>query len=137
MLENIYESKFVTIEMDKDNFLLYIIWIGHTENLTDEIYRKEVLNIVNTVKKYQPKIVLDDARLFNMPIVPETQEWVALTAVDVYSEIIEKYAMVMPKEIFAKVSAEQNINEVKRIGNTTESKQFDSVEEAKKWLEIE
>lgn len=136
MLEKIYQSKFVKIKVDVDEFLLFITWREGIEKLEDSTYRKEVLNIISLVKKYEPRFVLDDARLFTMPIIPETQEWVALNAVDIYSQIIEKYAMIMPVEIFAKISTEQNISEVKRIGNTTESREFDTIEEAVKWLEI-
>ncbi len=139
MLEKTYQSQFAIIQVDSSKFFLSIIWTENTTQLEDQVYRKEVLNLVEAMKKYQPKYVLDDARLFNMPIAPETQAWVAKVNSESRVESLEKYAMLMPEDYISRLSADQNITEANEQSPETAVmiRQFDVEDKAMDWLGVE
>ncbi|HAS43690.1 MAG TPA: hypothetical protein DCS93_24630 [Microscillaceae bacterium] len=137
MLEKVYQSEFVIISVDDSKSFTMMTWTKETFDLEDHIYRKEVLNWIEALKKYQPRYVLDDARLFSMPIAPETQEWAAQVNNENKIETIEKYAIVMPKDYISNLSTDQNIEEViiHQVEKTTAAiQQFDVMDTAMNWL---
>jgi len=140
MLEKIYQSKFAVINVDDSKFFISIIWTEGTARLEDHVYRKEVLNLIEIMKKHQARYVLDDARLFNMPIAPETQEWVAKVHNESKNESLEKYAMLMPKDYISKLSASQNITEAATQRDQEALvlvRQFDTMDAAMSWLGVD
>ena len=137
MLEKVYQSEFVIISVDDSKSFTIMTWTKETYDLEDHIYRKEVLNWIEALKKHQPRYVLDDARLFSMPIAPETQEWAAQVNNENKIETIEKYAIVMPKDYISNLSTDQNIEEViiHQVEKTTAAiQQFDVMDTAMNWL---
>jgi len=137
MLEKIYQSEFVIINVDDSKSFIVMTWTKDTYDLEDQAYRKEILNWIEVLKNNQPRYALDDARLFSMPIAPETQEWVAEVNSKNRFETIEKYAIVMPKDYISNLSTNQNIEEI--ITHQVEKtiavvQQFDSMEVAMDWL---
>ncbi|OJJ19582.1 hypothetical protein BKI52_22505 [marine bacterium AO1-C] len=140
MLEKVYQSKFAVINVDNSKFFASITWTENTTHLEDQVYRKEVLNWIEAMKKCQAKYVLDDARLFNMPIAPETQEWVAKVNSESGLESLERYAMLMPEDYISRLSASQNITEAaaQRVEEATVMvRQFDARDKAIIWLGVE
>lgn len=133
-LEEIYQSKFIIIEVDVGKKLLLTTWTEETQILEDKIYREEVLNYVEYLKKYQPKFLLNDIRLFMMPLVPETQEWLAELISEILNQYVEKYAIITPEEFIPQLAVDQAVDEVKKLGNATIFKHFDSIDEAMDWL---
>ncbi|HAS43689.1 MAG TPA: hypothetical protein DCS93_24625 [Microscillaceae bacterium] len=139
MLEKVYQSEFAMIKIDDSKFFTSIVWTEGTTHLEDYVYRKEVLNFIEIMKKHQTRYVLDDARLFNMPIVPETQEWVAKMYSEKGVESLEKYAMLMPQDYISKLSASQNITEAatQRAEDVMVLvRQFNAMDTAMSWLGI-
>lgn len=57
--------------------------------------------------------------------MPETQEWVRQTVYEAF-QVLDKYAMVMPEDFFANLSADSNIDEIQKIGKVN-IKQFASI----------
>lgn len=136
MSEEIYQSKFATINVEFTSSFLSLIWTDEQDNLQENTYKDEVLNYKTFLEKYQPKFILDDARRFLMPIPPDIQEWVAKTITETLNQYVEKYAMVMPVEFIANLSADQNIDEVQGSVSKTIFQQFASIEEAMDWMGI-
>jgi len=139
MLEKIYQSEFVIISLDDSKSFIMMTWTKNTFDLEDHVYRQEVLNWAKALKEQQPRYVLDDARLFSMPIAPETQEWVASMNNKNKFEAMEKYAIVMPKDYISNLSTDQNITEI--ITQQVEKvptliQQFDTMDAAMNWLGI-
>lgn len=135
MQEEIYNSPFAIIKIDKTKNYLTIIWEEETINIQDDEYRNEILNYVSIIEKYQPSFIIDDARLYGSAILPETQEWVGKTTSEVFQKYIKKYAMIMPEEFFANLSADLNIDEVEKLSQLN-IQQFKTIEEALAWLEL-
>lgn len=132
-MNEVYNSKFTTIQVDEEKSFLYLIWTEETNNIKDEEYRMEIVNYMKFVEKYQPNLIIDDARLYGSAISPETQEWVGQTTFETFQKYVKKYAMVMPEDFFALVSADLNIDEVQQLGKVN-IKQFKIVEDAESWL---
>lgn len=62
ILERVYESKFVFIEISAEKQFLNITWSEETSDTLDKEYRSEVHKLVHYLNAYKPKYALDDAR---------------------------------------------------------------------------
>lgn len=137
MSEIVYQSEYLTTEYDAGKSLFYTTWSPKTNHLENEGYREEVLHYTKLVEKFQPELFLNDARLFEVPIVPETQQWISENSVPIIHKYILKYAIVIPQEFIAQLSIDQTTDEAERV--ITEKsiiKQFTSILEAKIWLGV-
>lgn len=132
-MKEVYNSKFAMIYIEEEKALLNLVWTEATDDIKDEEYKTEILNYLTFVEKYQPDFIIDDARLYGSAILPETQEWVGQTTFETFQKYVKKYAMLMPEDFFALVSADLNIDEVTQLG-TINIKQFKTEEEAKSWI---
>ncbi len=61
------------IYIDYKNKLLKIVW--RSELFADARFRELLQLFAQLTEKYNPKAIYVDARLLNIPISPETQQW--------------------------------------------------------------
>lgn len=110
-MQEVYKSQYQEISWEETSKILHVSWLD-TEFMDDDVYRQDVLEQVLKIEQFLPKSLLIDMRTFNFPITPETQEW---SAKEVFSRTkeagVKKVAIIVPNDIFAKVSLEQNIEE--------------------------
>jgi len=107
----IYESKFQSIDFEMSDNLFIVVW-KHMMEVSDEIYRQELLNQALEFEKYNPSKVLIDTSVFYFSISPDTQTW---NNENILTRVIAaglKYvAILLAPDLFAQVSIEQNMSE--------------------------
>ncbi len=126
-------SQFIDFQFDSKSSILTSFW-QTTADMSDEEYKKIVLQYVAQVQKHRPRFSLLDAREAAYTVHPTMQEWVNETIKPIYrTGGLEKTAFVMSKHFIAQLSIEQVVDEA-----TDESHKkrrfFDSIEKAKQWL---
>ena len=134
-METLYKSEFQQIDWYEQEQIFDITWYNTEDKLTDEFYRQE---LQEQVEIYQSKSssnngVLIDIEHFVFSILPETQAWVTD---NIFPRVIEtgiiRLAVLVPKDIFAHVSLDQNLEEDEEFLSRT--KYFEDKEEARQWL---
>jgi hypothetical protein len=133
MKKQVYHSEYVTYDFDEQNSMLIESWSSKT--LNNEIFKEEQLHKKELLEKYRPIHILDDISQTDFSISPELQEWTEQLFLPTFMEIgVTKYAIVLPSGLFAQVSMEQAVDEIKEQHDEIEFKYFDSEPEAEKWL---
>ena len=131
MFMTVYQSKYVTFNIDVENSILEAIWTDNYE-IVGEIYKNEMLQARKIVEEYRPKYCLADNRNFYFRISPELQIWVSENIFQKNGEeIIKYYAFIFPPDVLASILLEQMMEESNRQQMT---KGFATMEEAKEWL---
>lgn len=133
-METVYQSKYLTLVVDKENQILRVLWSETTENMTDEEFRAELVKYAEVSEQYRPQKSLVDTRYFLMPIVPETQEWVNANIHQRSLKAgIKKFAYLVSKDLFSQVSIEQTMEEDNAKG-IFDTQYFDNENQAMEWL---
>ncbi|EAY29609.1 hypothetical protein [Microscilla marina] len=135
-MEEIYRSTYQTFVLFAKEALLIEIWNSASEDLNDEIYKKEFLLTNEVLAPYFDKIdkVLIDARNFEYPISPNLQDWHNQHVfARIKSGSIAKSALVTSKHILVQVSMEQTFDALETAPHQT-IKVFDQVAQASQWL---
>jgi hypothetical protein len=130
---NIYDSKYMSIDIDQENHLLYHYWKADSKYLEEEQYKEELLHLVTITAKYRPAKYLLNSKLFSFSITPEMQEWTNHYIISVNAAAgIQYAAMVVPEDFFAFVSITQTMDDanVKDLNNRF----FTDEKEAISWL---
>lgn len=131
----IYKSKFQEITKSMNENFFVISW-HDTIDMVDAEYREEILEQLDCYQKYMVKGSLIDTSNFEFAIVPDTQDWANINIFPPASEAGLKYiALLVAKDFYAQLSIEQYTSEDK--DNLLEFRYFDSLEQARTWLEIE
>jgi hypothetical protein len=135
-MEEIYRSTYQTFVLFAQEGLLLEIWNSTSENLNDQIYKKEFLLTNEVLAPYFDQIdkVLIDARNFEYPISPDLQHWhnQQVFARAKTSGIV-KSALVTSKNTLVQISMEQTFDESdESIGK--EFKLFEHIADASQWL---
>ena len=107
---SIYQSAFVKFEIDPDLNLLYEKWLLSP---SDELrYKEEMLEKAKLMQKYRPQRVLDDVSNTSFSIHPDLQEWTEQLLNPIFRTLgIDKYAIILPSELFAQISLEQTVDD--------------------------
>ncbi|OQX98616.1 MAG: hypothetical protein B6I24_04850 [Bacteroidetes bacterium 4572_128] len=133
-MKKIYESQFLNIFYEEDISLMTEIFTEETENITDEKYKKMMLNILECIKKYKPIKLIVDLKNFIFIIVPELQEWQDKNIVPEISKCSAKIAAyIVSKDFFSQMSIEQTVEEEESEKNFT-VKYFEDIKKARKWI---
>ncbi len=131
-MEKIFQSEFQEIFFETKNSMMKVVW-ENTENLTDELYRKELFLQLKNIEKLRPLRMLIDTSTFSFVIMPSTQEW---NNQNILKKVIETNlhfaAFLISPEIFSQVSIEQNMEEEKT--GTLQSQYFENETLAYQWL---
>jgi hypothetical protein len=129
----VYKSNTLTIEIDKDNSILFYQWNAQSEYLSQENFLIEAQRIHDEILENKVYNVLADDRNFFYTVVPEIQEFLAkhlLTSLNKHG--LKKFAHVQSSEMIAQLSVEQVFEE------NTEAvyidKYFDTIDNAKNWI---
>lgn len=129
-----YKSGFSIITVDEEQKLVCQLWNNETEKMTDDEFKKEMLNLAKAFEKYLPKKVFVNQKVFKFVVSIELQAWVNENVnVKLINAKTEKLAFVVSDELFAAVSVEQTLDDV---GGELAPKFFDDADKAKKWLNI-
>jgi len=129
----VFKSKFQTIEFLNEVSILLNTYTKESEDLTEDLYKAELLSYVEQIKTYKPQKTISDLRDFSYPIVPSLQEWHAKTLFPVAESVgIKKVAILLPQELFSLVSAQQTLEEDKQ--GKFQTKYFENEKDAYNWL---
>ena len=105
-----------------------------TSEMTEDQYKEQILNWLKINIKYHPEKILVDNSCFDYIIVPELQKWVNDKLLIPSLKLgLKKIAFVNSPNIFTDVSIRQAMEEQEL---PIEFAFFETVEEAKKWLNI-
>ena len=137
-MKQVYKSNFVEDSLDKNNSLMLSRWFNALD-LTNEIYRNEMLKHVQVVEEHRPKrMIVDTSDFVNFAIDPEVQEW---ASTEVFLRLqaagIRKMAFILSPDIITQMSIEQQEDQTRDIHQMDMSKvlqSFDNEEAARQWI---
>ena len=131
MKQVVYKTNYTEFSKDIENSVAYMKWFPETEFMSEEEFKDEVIRRLKTCKELNLNKFLADDRDFAYPLVPEMQGWV----VSQFSEVtVYKHAMVLPSELFSKVSVEKTLDEVEGSNKTYKKAFFEDLKEAEDWV---
>jgi hypothetical protein len=122
-METVYQSSFVEDIYHEAQSLMLSRWFNAIE-LTNAIYRREMVKHTEVVERYRPQLMLvNTADFANFAIDPEVQEW---TSTEIFGRLrlagVNKFAFIVSPDIITQMSIEQQ-REV-----TQEKQQIDTQE---------
>lgn len=129
----LYDSEYQEIHLDQKNGILKNSWKQLSDQMEDEDYKKELLNLKIFVEKYRPEKQLINTKEFGYTIGPQMQQWTDDHINEPHLKFgVQKAAFIMSEEIFAQVSVEQTMEELQ--GLNFEIRYFKDENEAISWL---
>ncbi len=133
MKKTIYESKFIRLRFDEESLVFYEFW--NSEEFDEETFKKEMLHKMELMKEYRPKRVLDDVSQCPFTINPELQDWTEKHLNPIVSDLnIDRYALVLPEDLFTQVSLEQTVDEFNVNNVQTVFRYFMTEADGEAWL---
>ena len=107
-METVYQSSFVEDIYDEAQSFLISRWFNAIE-LTNAIYRREMLKHTEVVEQYCPQLMLvNTADWINFAIDPEVQEW---SSTVIFKRLqlagVQKMAFIISPDIITQMSIEQ------------------------------
>lgn len=134
-MPELYRSAYQFIEYYPEYALIKRTFTGHPENMGRPGFQHEWLEYAKTIRNYQPKNILVDARKFDVIISKEMQEWINQHVINIFNEIrLKKWAILIPPDFLNQVSIEQTIEA--NPANTFEVQYFENEDDANLWLQI-
>lgn len=107
-MKTVYESDFFKIEFDEEKKIIKSFWKEKNSKITDEQIKKEIEKATAIITEYKPLSIITDDRSRTFVYSVEIQQWVGLTLSKACVKAgIKKFAVLLPKEIVAKMSTEQ------------------------------
>ena len=125
------KNKYLTINWDEDHKLLELIYSKETADLTEEIYKEQIIEIVNIAKQYKIEKFLSNLKEFYYPIAPSLQKWINMQFYNKTSITTAKTAIILSTELVKGISIEQAVEESDKKLNL---KYFDEYTQARDWL---
>lgn len=118
---------FITIEEDKENRWIHVVWMGY---LTAENIKAGATAYIEALSKEKFNCVLNDTRLVIGPW-DHSMDWI----IDVWSHAaakagLEHFAMIVSPETMAEASAANFTNHLTAF----EAQLFEDLQSAQKWL---
>ena len=137
-MKTVYQSSFVEDIYDEAQSLMLSRWFNAIE-LTNAIYRREMLKHTEVVEQYCPqRMLVNTADFINFAIDPEVQEW---TSTEIFGRLqlagVQKMAFVISPDIITQMSIEQQaeMTKEKQRMNTREIlESFTNEQDALAWL---
>lgn len=132
-MEKVFETEKIIVWFDKDRQLQKASWIGDNADITEKEI-KEVINIeADLIAKYRPSYYIADDSKRQFIYTVDIQNWVATTLAKVCIDVgVQKFAILMPKDLIAELSTEQTAEETGKI--PVEIEYFNDEVSATKWL---
>ena len=127
------EREYITIEYLPHWELLQYHWKPNNELMTEEVYKSEMLNVLDMFRKYKAQHVLLDASKSRFVITLKLQEWVNEYIIKPAAmDGLKRILVVLSEEFIAQLSMEQMLEE--SPDKTFHNHYFASVEEVHDWL---
>ncbi len=133
MERKIYESKYVDYYYDDENKYIFQVWKNYDETMTEEDFKKGMLDSNKLVDKYMPNKSMVDSRYMNFIVTPELQKWVDTNITGEANVFLRKVAFIVPEDLFAQISIQQT-NEEEEGSKYEGLGYFTTKEEALEWL---
>ncbi|OJJ16363.1 hypothetical protein BKI52_34300 [marine bacterium AO1-C] len=132
-METIYKSDFCEYVFYPEDNLLIGRWFN-TDHLTQDSFKEELINgELPAIKQCEPNRYLIDTSSFELPIAPDTQQWIVENVSRLYPIYgVKKLAFLTTTAFVAQLSLRQS-NEESDDGEV-ERKHFDNEEAALNWL---
>jgi len=133
-MKEVFKNNFQTILIDAENDTIVFEWQETTENISDNKFMAEIEVAAKEVEKHKKKKILLDCINFKYLISPEMQIKTDYIIMQSYYKIgLEKLAILLPEDLFHKLSIEQTIETNKNFHSFI-SKYFSNSNEAYAWL---
>ncbi|WP_291726473.1 hypothetical protein [Bernardetia sp.] len=133
-MQNIYKSKFVSINILPKKELLIIEWLSDSEDMTEEEFKNEIQAEIVAIKEYKPTNILARTTQMSFVITPNMQEWHNELVFPVFKNIgVSKLAIILSSDIFSQISIEQLIEDNTEAEFITHY--FDKEDKALLWLQ--
>ncbi len=139
-MKTVYQSSFVEDIYDEAQSVMLSRWFNAVE-LTNAIYRREMLKHTEIVEQYRPQLMLvNTADWINFAIDPEVQEW---SSTEIFGRLrlagVQKMAFVISPDIITQMSIEQQqeVTQQKQQIDTQEILgSFTNEQDALAWLGV-
>jgi len=129
----IYESKFIKLEFDEEKKILKSFWKKGNNNISEKQIKNEITKSTGLIIEYKPNFIITDDRSRTFLYSVEIQDWVSKMLFGACIEAeIEKFAVLLPKELVAEISTEQVADEV--TNRPYQLNMFSDEEKALKWI---
>lgn len=123
---------FFEVEYLEDKKFLYTNWIG--SYLSVEQVQQGSLLALEVIKEHQSPLLLNDNRQLE-GAWDDSNEWLASEWMPQAIQAgLMKFAHILPKDLFAQLSAEFMEDNAKKIEGIFQLKMFNNQEDAEKWL---
>lgn len=125
-------SQYQQIVFNPEQSLLEIVW-KNTEELVEEIYKKEILWQLDQILHFLPTKLLLNTQDFTYVIAPLVQEW---SNENILSKVlatgVQKIAVLIPSDLLAQISIEQQVEDNPEAEKLI--RYFDTYDSAQEWL---
>lgn len=130
----LHQSKHLIVKYDEVKSLFENSWFD-SANMSEEEYKNELVKYADLVVAHRPKNFLVNSSDFAFAVSPNVQLWIAE---NIFSRTMhpdaEKMAIIVSSDVFAQVSIEQTVEEASELLGKLNTRYFDVVEDAMKWL---
>ncbi|MBD0402791.1 hypothetical protein [Flammeovirga sp. EKP202] len=129
-----YKSDFQKIEWDDSSKILKSTW-NTPINISEELYRNEIIAYLRVTEEIAPKLILVDAIRAYYNVLPETQDWINEQSVPLNVKIgLEKMAFIVSSDIFSQMSFEKILDKTTSEIDLFKLQYFDDEVNATEWL---
>jgi len=133
MDRRLVDNQYLKMDFEDDRKILKAAWYENTGNLGDEQIKDAILIFAEQILNESPLYIVTDDSVRSFTYHVAIQRWVAETITTAcLQKKVQKYAIVLPKELIAALSTQQ-VREEATIG-VTKVAYFDRMEEALKWF---
>lgn len=132
-MEEVYKSDFMIGYYCPQNRYSELIWLTASNKMTDEEYKQELLNYVDSVIDLDRIGHITDKRECYFSVHPQLQIWVNEYVLAPYLERgLSKFAIVEGDDLITNLASQQIMEE--EVGLNFETEYFETIEDARKWL---
>lgn len=133
-METVYKGRFMYIEYDKANSVLFSRW-DNSDKMTEDDFRTEMIEYRDFASKNKVQNYLVDNTAMYFAISPALQVWVNenVFPFTMHPEV-RKFAMVMPEDFIAQIALEQTIEEGEKTIGAVKTRYFDTLAKAQTWI---
>jgi hypothetical protein len=130
----IIQEKYRKLVYEPSLELLSIIWFENSFSMTEDEYISISHTTPIIAENFKAKRILMDTKDFKFVVVPEIQDALNKEVIPHYLKLgIERFAFVVPLDIFVQVALQQAIDDSTDIVKQR-IKYFDDQDIARKWL---
>ena len=139
-MKTVYQSSFVEDIFNEAQSVMLSRWFNTVE-LTNAIYRREMIKHTEVVEQYRPQLMLvNTADFINFAIDPKVQEWISTVIFErLQLAGVQKMAFVVSPDIITQMSIEQQrevTQEKQQIDTQEILGSFTNEQDALAWLGV-